>query len=657
VAGDDKYEVVATLTGHTCGVNMLCCDEDLLVSFDTDKIMRVWRMENYQCLHVLPAEYNFATASIFSGRVAIVDLNHMWLWDAYMGKQLWKVEKSKETKDFFTTCVLLVKDCLVTVCDSTGLQVWSAATVQLLHTLDHKKERHIGVTSLFPSPSKDGCFIAGHEGPDIKITMWNAKSGQLLRVMRWDSDGGRGHGPLNDGYRVHRLHWNDGIITSSTSGGIVAVWDSETGAHLRTLVSEIPLVVSNYGLFYQGGRVVVIPYFRKTNLPVVGKDGGYAEVWRITESSGIQELEDKHWVCTAGMGEGVIVSSREDNSVRVLDVTTGKQLRVLESHTSDVHSVRTSGGYIVASSYSKVLVWDSGSGELLRTHEVEGEDDFIKCTNFDGKRIVAGTQENKILVWQASDGELIKTFTREDRGGFNKVWCCCKDRILSDAFGVVELWDIASGQLLTTVWDGEEDIGYICPFEDVIVTANHNYAVQVWDLQTGQNLRHIEQQDSDGRKAFPMLIVAGGWIVAAFLNVSTLIKVWSFEDGKLLRTLFLSTSVPYFTMCSSSKSLLIQDSDGVCYLLRDVFLYPSPTDFLDNVRTSWLKGKGGGVQAMFCWGQYHKVLRQTAMVGPDKKPVSVLLETMRVFHATFLDGADWGPFIEMLREHPEVGEQ
>jgi WD40 repeat protein len=64
-----------------------------------------------------------------------------------------------------------------------------------------------------------------------------------------------------------------------------------------------------------------------------------------------------------------IVSGSSDQSVKVWDAKTGKQLRELQGHTDDVNSVAFSpdGKQIVSGSVDKsVQVWDAKTGEQLR---------------------------------------------------------------------------------------------------------------------------------------------------------------------------------------------------------------------------------------------------------------------------------------------------
>src|SRR6266567_2116199 len=89
-----------------------------------------------------------------------------------------------------------------------------------------------------------------------------------------------------------------------------------------------------------------------------------------------------------------IVTGSNDQSVRVWDAKTGKQLRELQGHTSSVNSVAFSsnGNQIVSGSDDQsVWVWDAKTGEQLR--ELQGHTSSVLSVAFspDGNQIVSGS--------------------------------------------------------------------------------------------------------------------------------------------------------------------------------------------------------------------------------------------------------------------------
>ena len=86
-----------------------------------------------------------------------------------------------------------------------------------------------------------------------------------------------------------------------------------------------------------------------------------------------------------------IVSGSYDNTIRVWDVVSGREVAKLEGHTSGVRSVVMSvdGSRIVSGSDDMTIrVWDVESGREVA--KLEGHTDSVSCVvmSVDGSRIV-----------------------------------------------------------------------------------------------------------------------------------------------------------------------------------------------------------------------------------------------------------------------------
>ncbi len=89
-----------------------------------------------------------------------------------------------------------------------------------------------------------------------------------------------------------------------------------------------------------------------------------------------------------------MASGGGDRYARLWDATTGKDLRVLKGHTSDVYAVAFSvdGLTLATGSEDKtVKLWRVATGELLRT--CKGHTATVSAVNFspDGKLVVSGS--------------------------------------------------------------------------------------------------------------------------------------------------------------------------------------------------------------------------------------------------------------------------
>ena len=114
----------------------------------------------------------------------------------------------------------------------------------------------------------------------------------------------------------------------------------------------------------------------------------------------------------------LVVSGSGDNTVRVWDRTTGKEVARM-THEGLVNAVSFSpdGRLVVSGSGDKtVRVWDSTTGkEVARmTHESR-----VSAVSFspDGRLVVSGSGDNTVRVWDSTTGKEVARMTHESRSG------------------------------------------------------------------------------------------------------------------------------------------------------------------------------------------------------------------------------------------------
>ena len=96
------------------------------------------------------------------------------------------------------------------------------------------------------------------------------------------------------------------------------------------------------------------------------------------------------------------VSGSYDNSVRVWDVSTGREFNLFKGHTNYVLSVAFSpdGKQIISGSNdNSVRIWDATTGDELKV--LEGHTKGVASVAFspDGRQIVSGSYDNSVRVW------------------------------------------------------------------------------------------------------------------------------------------------------------------------------------------------------------------------------------------------------------------
>jgi WD40 repeat protein len=181
------------------------------------------------------------------------------------------------------------------------------------------------------------------------------------------------------------------------------MWDVATGQHVMRLRVRVSLIFSVN--FSPDGHNVVCG--SRGKMHVVDRHTGNAVIEPITgHRSNIYSAE------FSPDGKR-LVSGSDDQTVRIWDAQTGKQLVVCgendASHSKSVLSVRFSpnGLFVASGSLDRtVCVWDARTGNLI-LGPLKGHVDSVECVQFssDGTHLASCSSDGAIRFWDVSSYE------------------------------------------------------------------------------------------------------------------------------------------------------------------------------------------------------------------------------------------------------------
>jgi uncharacterized delta-60 repeat protein len=241
--------------------------------------------------------------------------------------------------------------------------------------------------------------------------------------------------------------------------------------------------------------------------------------------------------------DGLILASGSlDETIKLWDVASGRELRTLSGHSSGVQSIAFSpDGRLLASGSgdSTIKIWDAASGREVRT--LSGHSDTVQSVAFspDGRVLASGSDDGTIKVWDVASGRLRHTLNGDTKG-VETVAFSPDGRVLASGgeSGKVKLWDVSSGREVRALSGHSEWVNAVAFSPDGRILAAsenldfNNYAIKLWDVASGRELRTLQGHDNEAHVAFS----PDGRILAAASGDQT-IKLWDVASGRDLQTL------------------------------------------------------------------------------------------------------------------------
>lgn len=234
------------------------------------------------------------------------------------------------------------------------------------------------------------------------------------------------------------------------------------------------------------------------------------------------------------------LSGAEDNSVKLWEVVTGRQIQTLTGLESQPISVALSpdGSYLVSeSSNGHVRLWDVDSGTAVHTFERHSEAVLAATFSPDGKHVLSGCgQAGTLRLWETETGDVVRTFDNNPEAIFSLAFSPDGKHVLtgSGQSGTLKLWDVATGSVIRTFDEGDWDSTYVfsvsfSPDGRYALSGSDDMTARLWDVESGDLVRTF-----DGHSGLVIAVSFspdGQYVLSGSSDMK--VQLWKVDTGSL----------------------------------------------------------------------------------------------------------------------------
>jgi WD40 repeat protein/serine/threonine protein kinase len=459
-------ECVQTLQGHEAFVSAIAWHPSgkRIVTASADGTVRVWDLDQQRCVQVLEGHRGPIrdVAITNDGRVALSagQDGSIGVWDIVEGSHL----------SFFRghsgaiSSVALIDQTVVTGGEDDTIRLWGLETGEALRIMR------------LANPVQD--LVVTDGGRRLTVAHGSAVS-QLLLPRRATS---RLPLALADTAASGELAGRDQTFQEQLD---LAREHIEAG-HMEEAIKPLRAAraVTGYELHQEAlelwNRVLAFfPKHTPRSMVEIRRIGGGTVV-------GACRLTVDATACLAGGGDG---------SLRLFEIATGAEERVLAGHGDAITSVAVSDNGLWLASAGRdswVRVWDTGDG--VCRHEFEGHDGIVQAVVFDpdGNAVISGGDDGTVWLWPLEEGSLPELLGRsEDAISALAVSADGRFVVGGGWDSQVTVWSLARREELRRMAGHEGAINALAVSPDcrVLASAGEDGAIRLWDIEAGRSRR------------------------------------------------------------------------------------------------------------------------------------------------------------------------
>ncbi len=228
------------------------------------------------------------------------------------------------------------------------------------------------------------------------------------------------------------------------------------------------------------------------------------------------------------------LSGGKDDTARLWDLSTGKEVHIFRGHTKEVWSVayHPNGRQVFTASWdATVRLWDANTGKDVRTFTHPLDVNSVVVTP-DGKWMLTGCDDKHMRLWDLGTNQEVRRYAGHDNYVYGVAFSPNGQYVASgSADRTVRVYERATAKLVRAITGQTADTLYVAFSNDSrFVFSCGDNAAHMWEIATGKEARKFDAGGNSGYVKGMALSPDGRRLLTG--HEDKLVRLWDVATGK-----------------------------------------------------------------------------------------------------------------------------
>jgi len=190
------------------------------------------------------------------------------------------------------------------------------------------------------------------------------------------------------------------------------------------------------------------------------------------------------------------LSGSWDNTLKLWEVKSGREIRSFNGHSSIVYSVAFSpdGRLALSGSYKEMKLWEVKSGREIRFFNGHSSIVYSVAFSPDGRLALLGSRDKTLKLWEVKSGREIRSFNGHSDWVGSVAFSPDGRLALSGSHdNTLKLWEVKSGREIRSFNGHSDDVWSVAfsPDGRLALSGSEDGSSRLWNVQTGEEVAQM----------------------------------------------------------------------------------------------------------------------------------------------------------------------